>query len=276
MEKVERGAWPAAFVGGGEPSRGVDLYRVTEPVLPSREVVEAIAGPHRETIREIAEVEAIEGGARGAGAMVRARLVGDEVVEIRARLVVCVAGEGNERLAALAGVKARMQRRPLHMVMARGPQDRVPSIFGHCLGASTVPRVTITSIDHEGERVWYIGGGIAEEGVSRSEGEQIVAAKREVAACVPWIDVGALRWATGRIDRAEGLTHDGRRPDVPVVVREGPVVVAWPTKLAFAPALAGQIAEFMGRSVEAGAPAVVSTGATPPIAALPWARAAWA
>ncbi|MGD9689936.1 MAG: FAD-dependent oxidoreductase [Phycisphaerales bacterium] len=276
-ERLERGSWPSEFAGA---PRGIDVYRVAEPVLPGRAVIEALARGHESCIRKVEEVEAIDGS---GGVCARLR---EGAMQVRSRLVVCAAGEGNEQLAALAGMRdaARMQRRALHMVMVRGPSTRLPRVFGHCLGASTTPRVTITTAECEGgaERVWYVGGSLAEEGVTRDEREQIAAARRELAACVPWVNLDGpdVRWATGRINRAEGLTPDGSRPDVPVVVRRGAVAIAWPTKLAFAPMLAREIASMSEAKppeseAREGIQPTASASAAVPVAALPWESARW-
>src|SRR5690606_33590542 len=66
----------------------------------------------------------------------------------------------------------------------------------------------------------------------------ILAARAELAKVLPWIDTGALEFATHRVDRAEGSDAQGRRPDGPVVRRRGQVIACWPTKLVLAPAAA--------------------------------------
>jgi hypothetical protein len=243
VEKLEREAWPAALQGA--PARGISVYAVAEPVLPGADVAAAVARPHERAIVAIAGVEAIQ--RCGERAAVRAKGADGTEFEFEAGVVVCAAGAGNEALAAMTGMgdAARMQRRPLHMVMARAPRGAIPPLFGHCLGASTVPRLTITTAEHAGSLVWYIGGGVAEEGVVREPFDQIAAAKDELALCLPWVDLSAARFATGRIDRAEGLTEGGRRPDAPVLHRRGPIVIGWPTKLAFAPAFAARVLEMM-------------------------------
>jgi hypothetical protein len=91
--------------------------------------------------------------------------------------------------------------------------------------------------------VWYVGGAIAEDGVKRSRAEQIGAARAELGRCVPWVDLSMAEWATLRVDRAEGLTPDGSRPDEPVVWCADEVICVWPTKLAFAPLAARRVAE---------------------------------
>ncbi|CAN5789240.1 glycerol-3-phosphate dehydrogenase/oxidase [soil metagenome] len=273
VDRVRRAELPALFAAA---PRGVDVYSAGEPVLDPRSVLEALRGPHAERARRAVAIESISAGAANAPVVVSVRSDAGAVVALSARRVLCMAGAGNERLAALAGIDAPMQRRPLHMVIARipggvlrpvaardsaGPAPRDAMLFGHCLGASTVPRITITSQrDDRGDVVWLIGGALAETGVARGAPAQITSARAELAACLPWLDLSALELTAGRIDRAEGLTPGGTRPDVPLLhsAPGAPIAFAWPTKLAFAPLLAEMAAEFIG------APATKSMSASPP------------
>ena len=282
---------------------GTDVYRVDEPVLDVASVMRtlsaartgAIARVRRVvsieqtgvpssdagTVRVVAEVDEMAGEAAAAG--------GDGAsVAFDARHVVLTAGSGNAALGAMVdgGAWLRMQTRALHMLVGMVPRDVVREldevaargrgaggvgdgamIYGHCLGGSMVPRVTITSVPGEeggggaGEKAdavhWLIGGGIAESGVTRSAEAQIAEGRSELRACLPWV-AGVLErvaLSAGRIDRAEGLTAGGSRPDEPVMQHHGRVSAAWPTKLAFAPLLAERLAE---RAAELG----VKTGAS--------------
>lgn len=163
-------------------------------------------------------------------------------ISIQAKIIVLCAGAGNAGLLTKLGLQQpRMQRRPLHMVMLRNMQ--MP-LYAHCLGASTVPRITVTSHpDDSGGWVWYLGGQLAEEGVPRSEGEQIKAAQDEIKQLLPWLDLSKAQWSTARIDRAEPLQQEGHRPDTAFVQQQGKVITAWPTKLALSPMLAEEICQ---------------------------------
>ncbi|MBX9735571.1 MAG: hypothetical protein K2X32_01480 [Phycisphaerales bacterium] len=215
-----------------------------------------------------------DGAAGGAGGVrVRAEIEGPgsgEIV-IDAKMCILAAGSGNAALGAMidGGRWMRMQTRPLHMLVATVPgaiareldeiaeragsggmsEQHAPGagamIFGHCLGASTVPRVTVTSSPGvDGAVHWLIGGGIAESGVERSEAQQISEGRAELRACLAWVAdrLEGIELRAGRIDRAEGLMPDGARPDEPVIQHHGAVSSAWPTKLAFAPLLAERLA----------------------------------
>lgn len=175
---------------------------------------------------------------------VQIRTEAGEPLTIETSAVLLTAGRGNEGLRNQArrltdSVEARcMQKRPLHMVMVRGD---LPAFSGHCVdGAKT--RVTITSdTDSHGRTVWQLGGQVAELGVSMSPHELIPHAAHELAACVPGIDLSQLEWSTYEVDRAEGITKTGLRPETPQILKEGNLLTAWPAKLALAPRLAEEV-----------------------------------
>ena len=107
--------------------------------------------------------------------------------------------------------------------------------------------VTITSdCDSAGRTVWQVGGQIAESGVSLDARTLILQAKARTEATIPGIDLGRVQWTTYRVNRAEGATRDGSRPESVQLLREGNVLTAWPTKLALVPVLAEQIAAALG------------------------------
>lgn len=249
---------PPVFAGA---PRNIDLYRVDEPVLAIDAVVRALAGPLADRIALI-DPATLRPNAMEVGGI---RLTADRLI--------FAAGAGNEALLRTFEFPSApaMQRRPLHMVVARFPGP-APAIFGHCLAPppSTLPRLTITT----SENVWYIGGQIAEAGVARSQPEQIAFARDELRACLPWLDHSAADISTIRIDRAEGIADNGqpgKRPDGPVVVERGNLIAAWPTKLAFAPALAADILERLrAADIKPGGSSNLPTLPHPGFAPYPW------
>ena len=133
-----------------------------------------------------------------------------------------------------------MQRRPLHMVLVKTPFDY--PLYAHCLGLGSRPRMTITTHHRQdGGAIWYLGGALAEEGVQRDGEAQIAAARAELASLFPWLDFSAAQFATFMIDRAEPLQKGGLKPETSVVKSIHNMMIAWPTKLALAPKLAGEI-----------------------------------
>ncbi len=259
VRPVPAGERPPPFDGPDFRGR---LYRLDEPVLDTASLMGTLARQARDWCFRYDP----------ATLVVDRNGIGVEGVALRPRRVLLAAGAGNEALLRAFGRRApAMQRRPLHMVMVRGP---LPPLFAHALAASTNPRITVTSHPVEGGRVWYLGGDLAERGVALSPEAQIRRAQEELGALLPRLDLRRLRWSTLRIDRAEVATADGSRPDGPFLGGDGRLLVAWPTKLAFAPLLADRVLEALGEAAhrEAGVPAGL---AAPPLATLPWEETTW-
>lgn len=249
---------------------GGRLYRLEEPVLDTASLASVLAEQYGDRCYRIDPAKSVltvgEAGAEYTLSL-------DGGVELRVQRLVLAAGAGNEQLLAQLGrTGPRMQRRPLHMVMARG---RLPALYAHCLGATTTPRLTVTSYPtgRQDETVWYIGGQLAESGVERSEREQTAAARSELQELLPWIDFSSVDWASLRVDRAEHKSPGGRRPDSCFVQGDRGVVTVWPTKLAFAPRLAQEVLSlFEAEDLEPGEALVnpLIDLRRPPLARPPW------
>jgi len=224
---IPRAEWPAVFAGNGA---GGALFSVGEPVVDAPSVVAALAARHADAIRHLPRGDiAFADGVFAAGRL-----------RLPARRLVLTAGAGNDGLAdALRPGLGRGQRRPLHQVLIAGMSQPV---YAHCAGAGVKPLATVTSHPlPDGDWLWYVGGGLAEDGVEQSPAALIATARRRLPQLLPGADFSAARWATLRVDRAEYGGADASRPgDVSVFERDG-VVVAWPTKLALAPRLADVI-----------------------------------
>jgi len=236
-ESVKPNDYPEAFKSSQFKGQ---LYQLDEPVLDTASLIEELARAHNEHIfhlnKDELQFEYLDAE--------KVWLLRSNDQLVKTKVIVITAGEGIEAILQKMGHSTpAMQRRPLQMVIARGGGIQQP-IFAHCLGASSSPRLTITSHqDNNGEMVWYLGGALAESGVDKSREEQIAAAKIEVAELLPWIDFSDTEWSTLIINRAEVKMTDGSRPENPYVDFNNGVITAWPTKLAFAPLLADQIIE---------------------------------
>lgn len=271
--RLDRASYPAALRGA---PASVDVYAVDEPVVDVASVLRVLRA---QTLEALARVT---GGVRLSmvDGAVRATLAdGGRSTDIIADRVVLAAGAGNAALLAQLAPSTpelgaiRMQRRPLHMVLARGD---LPELAGHCVGAAMVPYATITSDrDDAGRVVWAIGGRVAEQGVGRSEAQQIKAGRDELESLMPWIDLAGVEWATLFVDRAEGLTARGERPDEPVVLGGDAVIACWPTKLAFAPVVAARVLELVGEPRIGRTACAALDWPRPEVAALPWQGADW-
>jgi glycine/D-amino acid oxidase-like deaminating enzyme len=230
---MERDDWPELFQA--REFSGT-LYQLEEPVLAARSVLAAL----RERVARFvyrAEVTGLE----RAGDEVRAV----ETVEcvVRPRACVFTAGSGNEWFASHIGLdeKKTTQRRPLRMFLARGLSHRV---YAHCLVPEPKPRVTITSHPLGSETVWYLGGNIAEKAVGMNDDEALKWARAEMASVFPWIDWKKIAFAIHDVDRAEPAASK-LLPSGPTVSSVGNAALAWPTKLALAPALTQQVIRWL-------------------------------
>ncbi len=249
VKKLEGDARPAAFKSA---PKAVNVWEIDEKVVDSstlvRELARVVRGPMASLAPDAHTHWDLPGMLSWTDAAGRSHAT-------HASAAVLCAGVGNESLiTSLAGTTSVpgaaashvSQRRPLHMVMMRGaPCD----LFGHCIRElSDKPRLTVTSARDADSLVWYLGGSLAEDGVSRDESAQIEAAKLAVHECLPWVDVSRASWAALRVDRAEGRTATGKRPDTPIVshiAAAGHTLAVWPTKLALAPAAAGRIFDLL-------------------------------
>jgi len=147
-----------------------ELYQLDEAVLDSLSVLESIRQQYTEQILHF-PVAAITAQADDYHL-----LENPEQQSIKAGMVILTAGAGNENLLLKLGLKLPvMQRRPLQMPILKASQSRLPLIYAHCLGASSLPKMTITSYQLGDEVIWYLGGDIAEKGVGRSQSQQIEA-----------------------------------------------------------------------------------------------------
>lgn len=166
---------------------------------------------------------------------------------IRAQRYVLTAGEGTDALMQEWGEsEPAMQRRPLQMVLVKGPD--LPPLFAHCLGASPKPRLTVTTHPCEdGQWCWYLGGELAEQGVNQTADALIDAAKRELTELLPWINLDNCQWTTLPVNRAEPAQSGLVRPDNAYVQAKGNALISWPTKLALAPNLSDLVFEELER-----------------------------
>ena len=227
---VTRAEWPEIFRTGDFSGK---VYRLEEPVLATRSVLEALRNKFAEFIHR-GTVTAFRCGENFSEADVVSE--GSAPLTVRARAFVFTAGTGNEFFAPQLGLDAGQatQRRPLRMFLARGLPH---PLFAHCLVPEPKPRVTVTTHPFEGEHVWYIGGNVAEKAVGLDDAEALHWAQSEMRALFPWLDWRAVRWAIHDVDRAEPQSSK-LLPSAPTLRPVGNAALAWPTKMAFAPALA--------------------------------------
>lgn len=239
-----------------------DVLRLPEPVFDPVAVLSAL---HRPVAPWSVRGE-VRPDAHGA---VHVRC-GSRALSLRPRCVVLAAGSGNAALRGAFGLAHGLtQLRPLHQAMVRGP---LPDFHGHCVdGLAT--RVTVTSAaGARGERIWHIGGKLAEEGVSRGAAAQRAHALAEMRAVLPSVDFSGCAWSTYAVNRAEREQPKGSRPEAACVERDDAggfeVLTVWPTKMALAPVAADMVRE------RAGAPACASASPSLASALSGWERPA--
>lgn len=219
------------------------IYSLEEIVIDVNTLIRELVKPNQDAIFKIDPLQEnqLHFDATGRLASLEIHSAPIEPVQIRAQQYVFAAGSGNEILSSkLVHQEIKMQRRPLQMVMVK--TDFPYSVYAHCLGLGSTPRMTITTHkSHDGKFIWYIGGQIAEEGVKRTVAEQIQFTKNELKELFPWLDFSNAQFTTFFVDRAEALQPNGQRPDSCFTKRVENIIVAWPTKLAFAPKLAEEV-----------------------------------
>ncbi len=262
IRRLDPGQWPPAFTAPG--FAGV-VYALEDFVLDTSALVEALRAPVAGCLyRHRVDADALRPGPAG----IEIALPG---ARLSARRLVLAAGAGTQPLLEGLGIGTpRMQLRPLHQVMVR--HDYPHPVFAHCLTGirRPEPRLTITSHRDGDGWIWYLGGQLASDGVAMAAEELKVHARRELDACLPWIDWERAELATVRVDRAEPAQGGGTRPDEAFAVAEGNCVVAWPTKLSLVPDLGDRVLALLPPPRGGSAPALP----LPPAAAgaPPWSR----
>lgn len=222
------------------------VARLDEQIVAPDSLITRLFERHRDRILKIDCENGLEFDVDEPGRVKAIRLpdlASGTDLELNPKSVIFTAGSGNGKLRECVGLsETEMQNRPLHMVMVRGP---LPPFNGHCVDGSST-RVTITSdTDTHGRTVWQLGGQIAEDGVKLDQPTLIRWAHAELSAVMPDVDLADAEWTTYRVDRAERTMPDGKRPETVQWTQQGNCISAWPTKLAFVPQLANEIASHL-------------------------------
>jgi glycerol-3-phosphate dehydrogenase len=240
-----------------DPAFKGKVYRLAELVVDVPSLIARLAELAGDGLLAAERIEPL----RGAEGQLLGLRIDDR--EVLAQRIVLSAGAGTQALLAALGLEQpAMQRRPLHMVVAKGPG--LKPLYAHCLGGGPKPRMTVTTHPAaDGQWVWYIGGDIAEsDGVAREPAAQIAVAKKELGQLLPWIDLATVQWATLRVDRAEPAQSGLVRPDNAFLADQQNLLVGWPTKLALAPDFADRVLAALQRDG-------IQPTEHPPLGALP-------
>jgi glycine/D-amino acid oxidase-like deaminating enzyme len=219
------------------------LYRLQEIVVDVPSVISALANNYREAIFKIDWQDAKFIQANIGGGVDALQIEEDgKLLTIRSQRLIFSAGEGNEALLQQLSIKRpEMQRRPLHQVLVK--HDYPFPLYAHCIGASSSPRLTVSSYPMpDGKWIWYFGGSLATQGVELSPFELITKAKQELRELLPWISFQHAEWGCLRINRAEPKQASFILPDMAYAKQAAEnVIVAWPTKLTLTPHLANEV-----------------------------------
>jgi glycine/D-amino acid oxidase-like deaminating enzyme len=226
------------------------VYKLNDQVVDCASLVQKLAQPYKNCIYKVsAQTCHLEADDRHNTTAVFITAAGIEPLRIHPRRVILAGGGGNEGLLADLGLREpEMVRRHLHMVLIKHPQ--LMPFYGHCLGASNKPRLTITTHPtRDGQAVWYLGGELAEDGAVRDERLQIEEAQHELKELLPWVDLRGARYKTLKIDRilpAESSLIPGDnllkfKATTAFVEAKGNNIVAWPCKLTLTPNMGRQV-----------------------------------
>lgn len=241
VKPVSRDQYPAVFQN---PAFKGELFELNELVIDVPSLTRELVKNNQDAVYKIEPLVDEELKFDNQGKLISVTVYqSGQSIEISAQQFIFAAGSGNEViLKTLKEKEIAMQRRPLHMVIAKLPYNY--PLYAHCLGMGKRPRITITThYTQDSSMIWYLGGLLAEEGVDRDANAQIQAARDELRALFPWIDFSSVEFATVMVDRAEPKQKSGLKPETSYVRAVENIVIAWPTKLVLAPKLAIEVLE---------------------------------
>lgn len=275
VDALKKNDYPPVFCN---PAFKGSLYKLVDMVIDTPSLLAVLRKPYADRIFAVdwqkTQLQKVGTGAATVFSN------GNETVKINSQLTVLAAGKGNgELLQKLDVKKPAMQLRPLQQVMVRHRHHH--ALYAHCVGTDSKPRLTISSHRYGEYTVWYLGGQLAEEGVSLPPEILIKRAREELQALFSWLDWTDAEWATLPVDRAEPAQLGMARPDNAwLSACEGlpDCVVAWPTKLTLVPNLGNLLMEYLAQQkivpthndkVPAALPTLNA------IAPQPWQHANW-
>jgi glycerol-3-phosphate dehydrogenase len=216
------------------------VFQLDEFVVDTPTVLWELARPHLDRILH-ADIQQLSRQGNGH-VEIQATSAGGDRISLICRHLVLTAGEGNAHCLEQLGLASElpMQRRPLHQVLVK--HRDLPPFYSVCLGTGPKPPLVCTTHYHpDGDPIWYLGGELAESGVTRSAEDQIREADKTLHRLLPWLDLSEATWATLSIDRAEAETTDrNRHPGAWVETVEN-ITTVWPSKLALAPDAADRV-----------------------------------
>lgn len=244
VDTLKKPDYPTAFKDSAFKG---SLYKLVDRVIDTSSLLDILRKAQQARIFAVdKQTTILQKKSDGVTIVVRKQ---DGLAHIDSQLCVLAAGKGNGALLQQLAIKApAMQMRPLQQVMVR--KKNLPSLYAHCVGTDSKPRMTISTHATENHVVWYLGGQLAEEGVGLSSDVLILRAKQELAELFSWIDWSDAEWATLHVDRAEPAQPGLLRPDNAWLSACDDLVrclVAWPTKLTLVPNLGNLLMDYLGK-----------------------------
>ncbi len=211
------------------------IYAVSEPVIDTSSLLFHLARPHASRIIYYNTVSCLASGSGSYELTVTAK--SGESYTISPQRVVLSSGIGNQDLLKIFGYDEEvMQIRPLRQLLVRG--NSLPDLWGHCIdGGKAVASVTTHYDSRAGEKIWSIGGEIAEKGHTQEPEELIREGRALLERLLQGVDFSQTKWGTFDALRAEE-PNGNLLPSGISMKRFGIVYVCFPTKMAMAPVLA--------------------------------------
>jgi glycerol-3-phosphate dehydrogenase len=243
VEPLPKTSYPVVFQN---PAFKGEVFSLDEVVIDVPSLVRELVKSNQDAIFKIEPLCEQELKFDEHGKLLSATVyMAGKSIEVTAQQFIFAAGAGNEVITKkLKNKEVAMQRRPLHMVLVKTAFDY--SLYAHCLGLGSRPRLTITTHHtQDGSAIWYLGGLLAEEGVGRDSETQINMARKELSDLFPWLDFATSEFATFTVDRAEPQQKSGFKPETSYSKAIENMIIAWPTKLALAPKLAEEIMQHL-------------------------------
>jgi glycerol-3-phosphate dehydrogenase len=272
VDALKKNDYPPVFCN---PAFNGSLYKLVDMVIDTTSLLDVLRKRYADRIFAIDWRQSqLQKNGDGAEIFI------NDFMRINSQLTVFSAGKGNgELLQKLDITKPMMQLRPLQQVMVRHRHHH--ALYAHCVGTDSKPRLTISS-HRDGEyTVWYLGGQLAEEGVSLSSDVLIKRAKTELQTLFSWLKWADAEWATLPVERAEPAQPGMLRPDnawLSACESLPNCVVAWPTKLTLVPNLGNLLMDYLAQQkiipacndkIPSGLPLLDV------IAPTPWQQANW-
>jgi len=223
------------------------VYQLDEMILDIYSLIETLVKPHYSSLIKVESKEniKIQFNQNNPKEIDYIELVNNnQTFHLKAKRYVFAAGEGNQALCDKLNNAPKMQLRPLHMVIVK--LKTFFPLYAHCIDYGMTPRLTITShTTQKGEPIWYLGGQLAEEGVTRTKEQQLEIAKKELHALFPWLELREATWASFFVNRAEPEQPGGKRPNSFDIQSIQNAFIAWPTKLALTPLLIDSLIDLL-------------------------------